>query len=412
MNGKQGYHDSNHIQNPGSEQRPYGPGYYPYPYEDEIDLREYIGILWKWRAVIVSVTLLSVLAAGLVSFFVLKPVYEASTQILTSRDSMPNEVIKSPYFLTKVIEELDLPDEEAYTPFGLARSVSVQSGKSADLTIIKIEDKDPKRASDIVNTVARLYTDFVREKSSESMTTTLAFLKEQRESTQESLDEAQRELDQVRQASRIEIMRNEVNRLAEELHQWRAILSTGDVRREELITGIKELENLLASTPETIPGPPDYAGKVTQIPNQTYQQFEAGLAEKRIELKELDVRLNLARSKVPSLEVQYNSTYEAYLKADRSIRELESRVDRLSSSIMTLDAKIVATTTSIPEAVVATPALAPAQPIKPRKMLNVAVSAVLGGFVSILVVFFIEYWRSPKESSQASNGDGPNFSPC
>ncbi len=404
MNGKQGYQDNNHTQNPGSEQRPYGPGYYQYPYEDEIDLREYIGILWKWRTVIVSITLLSALTAGLVSFFVLKPVYEASTQILASKDSLSNEVIKSPYFLTKVIEELDLPDEEAYTPFGLAKSVSVQSGKSADLTIIKIEDKDPKRATDIVNTVARLYTDFVREKNSESMTTTLAFLKEQRESTQASLDEAQRELDQIRQASRIEIMRNEVNRLAEELHEWRAILSTGDVRREELITGIKELENLLASTPETIPGPPDYAGRVTQIPNQTYQQFEAGLAEKRIELKELDVRLNRARSKVPELEVQYNSTYEAYLKADRSIRELESRVDRLSSSIMTLDAKIVATTTSIPEAVVATPALAPTQPIKPRKMLNVAVSAVLGGFVSILVVFFIEYWRSPKESSQAAIG--------
>lgn len=404
MNGKQGYQDNNHTQNPGSEQRPYGPGYYQYPYEDEIDLRECIGILWKWRTVIVSITLLSVLTASLVSFFVLKPVYEASTQILASKDSLSNEVIKSPYFLTKVIEELDLPDEEAYTPFGLAKSVSVQSGKSADLTIIKIEDKDPKRATDIVNTVARLYTDFVREKNSESMTTTLAFLKEQRESTQASLDEAQRELDQIRQASRIEIMRNEVNRLAEELHEWRAILSTGDVRREELITGIKELENLLASTPETIPGPPDYAGRVTQIPNQTYQQFEAGLAEKRIELKELDVRLNRARSKVPELEVEYNSTYEAYLKADRSIRELESRVDRLSSSIMTLDAKIVATTTSIPEAVVATPALAPTQPIKPRKMLNVAVSAVLGGFVSVLVVFFIEYWRSPKESSQAAIG--------
>lgn len=404
MNGKQGYQDNNHTQNPGSEQRPYGPGYYQYPYEDEIDLRECIGILWKWRTVIVSITLLSVLTASLVSFFVLKPVYEASTQILASKDSLSNEVIKSPYFLTKVIEELDLPDEEAYTPFGLAKSVSVQSGKSADLTIIKIEDKDPKRATDIVNTVARLYTDFVREKNSESMTTTLAFLKEQRESTQASLDEAEGELDQSRQASKIEIMRNEVNRLAEELHEWRAILSTGDVRREELITGIKELENLLASTPETIPGPPDYAGRVTQIPNQTYQQFEAGLAEKRIELKELDVRLNRARSKVPELEVEYNSTYEAYLKADRSIRELESRVDRLSSSIMTLDAKIVATTTSIPEAVVTTPALAPTQPIKPRKMLNVAVSAVLGGFVSILVVFFIEYWRSPKESSQAAIG--------
>ena len=401
MNGKTEDQDRGCCQHESHEHRVYAPGYYPYPYEDEIDLREYISILWKWRALIVSVTLLSVLTAGLLSFFVLKPVYEASTQIVASTDSVSNEVIKSPYFLAKVAEELDLPKEEAYTPFGLAKSISVQAGKSANLTVIKIEDQDPDRASDIVNTVARLYTDFVREKSSESVTTTLAVLNQQRETAQENLDKAQKELDQIRQASRIEIMRNEVTRLSEELNQWRAVLSTGDVRQEELRIGIDELETLLASTPETIPGPPDYAGRVTQIPNQTYQQFQTALAEKQIEFKELDVRLTQARSKVPVLETQYNSTYEKYLEADRSIRELENQVNSLNSRIMALDAKIVATSTSIPEAVVATPALAPAEPVKPRKMLNMAVSAVLGGFVSILIVFFIEYWRSPRQSSQA-----------
>jgi succinoglycan biosynthesis transport protein ExoP len=401
LNGKTEDQDRGCCQHESHEHRVYAPGYYPYPYEDEIDLREYISILWKWRALIVSVTLLSVLTAGLLSFFVLKPVYEASTQIVASTDSVSNEVIKSPYFLAKVAEELDLPKEEAYTPFGLAKSISVQAGKSANLTVIKIEDQDPDRASDIVNTVARLYTDFVKEKSSESVTTTLAVLNQQRETAQENLDKAQKELDQIRQASRIEIMRNEVTRLSEELNQWRAVLSTGDVRQEELRIGIDELETLLASTPETIPGPPDYAGRVTQIPNQTYQQFQTALAEKQIEFKELDVRLTQARSKVPVLETQYNSTYEKYLEADRSIRELENQVNSLNSRIMALDAKIVATSTSIPEAVVATPALAPAEPVKPRKMLNMAVSAVLGGFVSILIVFFIEYWRSPRQSSQA-----------
>jgi succinoglycan biosynthesis transport protein ExoP len=401
LNGKTENQDRGCCQHESHEHRVYAPGYYPYPYEDEIDLREYISILWKWRALIVSVTLLSVLTAGLLSFFVLKPVYEASTQIVASTDSVSNEVIKSPYFLAKVAEELDLPKEEAYTPFGLAKSISVQAGKSANLTVIKIEDQDPDRASDIVNTVARLYTDFVKEKSSESVTTTLAVLNQQRETAQENLDKAQKELDQIRQASRIEIMRNEVTRLSEELNQWRAVLSTGDVRQEELRIGIDELETLLASTPETIPGPPDYAGRVTQIPNQTYQQFQTALAEKQIEFKELDVRLTQARSKVPVLETQYNSTYEKYLEADRSIRELENQVNSLNSRIMALDAKIVATSTSIPEAVVATPALAPAEPVKPRKMLNMAVSAVLGGFVSILIVFFIEYWRSPRQSSQA-----------
>ena len=157
MNGKTEDQDRGCCQHESHEHRVYAPGYYPYPYEDEIDLREYISILWKWRALIVSVTLLSVLTAGLLSFFVLKPVYEASTQIVASTDSVSNEVIKSPYFLAKVAEELDLPKEEAYTPFGLAKSISVQAGKSANLTVIKIEDQDPDRASDIVNTCL-LYT--------------------------------------------------------------------------------------------------------------------------------------------------------------------------------------------------------------------------------------------------------------
>lgn len=401
MNGKQEYQDGGYPQKEFHGQRGYGPGYYPYPYEDEIDLREYIGILWNWRTLIISITLLSMVTAGVLSFFVLQPVYEASTQIVASKDSVPHEVIKSPYFLAKVIDELDLPDEERYTPFGLAKSLSV-SGKSAELTVIKIEDGDPNRAADIVNAVARLYREFVQEKSSESVTATLAFLAAQRDSTQSALDEARRNLNQMRQSSKINIMRTEVGRLAAELNQWRATLSTGDVRQAELIKGVEELERLLASTPETIPGPPDWAGKVTQIPNQTYQQFEANLASKQIELQELDVRLGQAQAKVPVLEAEYNAIYEEYLEADRQIRELEDLVSRLNSEIWTLDAKIVATQTAIPEVVIAAPALAPVRPIKPRKMLNIAVSAVLGGFVSILIVFFVEYWRSPEETSQAA----------
>lgn len=377
------------------------PDRYNSYYEDEIDLREYIMILWNRRAAIALVTLLSILAAGVMSFFVLEPVYEASTQILASADSVPNEVIKSPFFLSKVVEELDLPNQEPYTPFGLARSVSVQTGKPATLTVIKIEDTDPERASAIVNAVARLYVEFVHEKNLESVMTTVTFLTEQRDSTQVFLDEAKAALDQSMQSSRIGILKNEVDRLAGEINSWKSVLSTGDVYKAELAKGIEELASLLASTPATIPGPPDYAGRETQIPNQTYQQFESDLASKRIQMQELGVRLTQAQSKLPALEAQYIIIYEKYLEADRKIRNLENLISRLTAGIASLDAKITAASTTVPEAVVAAPALAPVTPIKPRKMLNMAVAAVLGVFVSVMVVFFIEYWKSPQtEGSQ------------
>jgi len=43
-------------------------------------------------------------------------------------------------------------------------------------------------------------------------------------------------------------------------------------------------------------------------------------------------------------------------------------------------------------------------PVKPRKLLNMAVAGVLGGFVSVFGVFFLEYWRSPRK--QQDDGVG------
>ncbi len=378
----------------------YGSAYYPYHYEDEIDLREYISILWKWKTLIISITLASMLIAGVISFFVLKPVYEASTQIIVSKDSIPHEVIKSDYFLAEVIGQLNLSDEERYTPGQLGSALSI-SGKSGELTTIKVQDKDPVRASKIANTVADLYGEFVQNKSLESIATNLEILDDRRNTTQIALDDARKELNQLRQSSKINIMKSEVSWLASEINQWKANFTISDVKQTELSKGIEELKRLLASTPKAVPGPPDWAGNVTQIPNQTYQQLEIDLISKQIELQELEIRLDKTQAKIPLLEEQYSLVYEEYLEADRQIRELESTMSSLNLELHTLDNAIIDAQSSIAEVIIAAPAIAPKSPIKPRKMLNVAVSAVLGGFLSVLAVFFIEYWRSSAEADQS-----------
>jgi Chain length determinant protein. len=52
--------------------------------EEEISLRELLEIIWKGRKLIVSITIISVLIAGILSFFVIKPTYEASTTLSVS----------------------------------------------------------------------------------------------------------------------------------------------------------------------------------------------------------------------------------------------------------------------------------------------------------------------------------------
>lgn len=58
-------------------------------YIDEIDLRQYIEVLWLGKWIILTVTLCAMLSAGLVSFLLLGPVYESSTVLTVS---FPEEV--------------------------------------------------------------------------------------------------------------------------------------------------------------------------------------------------------------------------------------------------------------------------------------------------------------------------------
>ena len=55
--------------------------------EMEIDLKEYLDIIWSRKWLIIGITLLAALISGLISFFVLQPVYEASTTIMIGKSN-------------------------------------------------------------------------------------------------------------------------------------------------------------------------------------------------------------------------------------------------------------------------------------------------------------------------------------
>lgn len=63
--------------------------------DTEIDLRQYLKVLWRRRLVVIGVTLAATLAVGLFSFLT-PPVYEAQAMLLIVRPSLQFETLTDP----------------------------------------------------------------------------------------------------------------------------------------------------------------------------------------------------------------------------------------------------------------------------------------------------------------------------
>lgn len=367
-------------------------------YSDEIDLREYVGVLWRWRWLIVVVTLIATTTAGLLSFFVLEPVYEASAQMMVPKDPLPAEIITSPNFMQMIIEELGLQDK--YDAFTLARAVSLETSKvSASLTTVRVQGSDPALNARIANQIAADFLEFVKSKHVQAMSASVSYFAGQKAEADANLVSVQRELADLRQSTRIEALQLEVNRLEGQVLGFRSQLASSEMREQELITGVEELSRTLETTPKVLAGPPDWSGHATEVPNETYQRFDQALTMKKVELSELRVRLENIRTSLPALKAEYDTRYTALLTFQQQLRELEARESVLEEQIASFSNRINELTANLPQTNVVSPAVVPIKPIKPQKLMNMVVATVLGGFLSVLMVFGIEYWRSPRKTA-------------
>ncbi|RFU67114.1 capsular biosynthesis protein [Peribacillus saganii] len=141
--------------------------------EETISLRELFDTLKKRLSLIIAITVLATAISGAVSYFVLKPVYNASSQILVSQAAAGalsslagaafdtdakyietyNVILKSPYILDQVIEELDLNT----TAEALNSSVNVVQEGQSQVVTINVQNLDPAQAVLIANEIAKVF---------------------------------------------------------------------------------------------------------------------------------------------------------------------------------------------------------------------------------------------------------------
>lgn len=139
---------------------------------EELNFNKIIKILKKKIGLIVFLTILGVVIAGVVSYYALTPIYQTSTQILVNQEEKNpdqignlnvetnlqlintyNDIIKSPLILNQVIRSLEL----SVTAEQLNGHIDVNSESGSQVIEITVSDPDPALAVRIANMIADVF---------------------------------------------------------------------------------------------------------------------------------------------------------------------------------------------------------------------------------------------------------------
>ncbi len=192
---------------------------------EEVDLKVFAGLLKKRLWLIVLVTVLCVGAAGVVSYILLPPVYEARTFVMLTQvtdkpavvsqkddlNTITNSIpripvltmssyllqLRSEALMSRVIAKLHL-EEQGYSPRGLAGQVRARADEGANLIEVTVTGRDPARAAEIANTLCLEFVLYMNEKNRELMDQSIAYLRNQRAAVAKDLAAASLESEKIR----------------------------------------------------------------------------------------------------------------------------------------------------------------------------------------------------------------------
>ncbi|MFO1442619.1 capsular biosynthesis protein [Bacillus sp. Bva_UNVM-123] len=139
--------------------------------EETVSLKDIFKILQKSWKLIFTFVFVAVLISGILSFYVITPVYQASTQILVNQKDSQDQldfsrissnielintysvIIKSRAILDKVIEELEIE----HSVEALYQNISINRDQNSQVFSVIVRDSNPGRAVDIANAVSKTF---------------------------------------------------------------------------------------------------------------------------------------------------------------------------------------------------------------------------------------------------------------
>lgn len=385
---------------------------------EEISLRELIEILLKRKKEIAIITIIAIIAAGILSFVVMKPTYEAKMLLMASGitdqatkdidvgnvESVLNAISKypsmnietyrqqitAPAVLSKTITDLNL--EEEFTVESLASKITLETIKETQLIAIKNISTDPVKSANIVNKVGENFIEFVTQNVKNRATMASGYLKAQMEVEKQLYDAVLLEqkdiLSQPRGATEV---KQELSAKFGQVTDFKIQLNEIEVRMAGLKSAIKESNN--SSSKGSVSARPSLGGNFNL-------SFDDSTMILKVELAELEGKLISIKSKIEEMQTDIEKLQIESQDKVHKERLITQKVDIAQKTYEAFVSKYeelrVTESSQVGEAsiTIISRAYEPQRPIGPRKMLNLAIAAVLGLMVGVFYAFFKEYWIS------------------
>lgn len=405
--------------------------------EIELDLRQILAVLKKWGKLIVIMSLVLALCAGVISKLLIRPVYQAKSLVLITKAAdkpqanlqnksledvvatatrMPaltmnnyQSQIKSQDLMTRVAELINFNGGAGQ----LAGMISTSINKDANTIEITVQNADPQLASQIVNTLAAEYQKMINEKDRESMNRSISFLQEQMSITDKELQTVTKQLSEFYQQPRgVAVVEAEFKSLSDNLTAYESRLKDVQVEVDRLYAGVVTLEQELQATPRTVvttisSGQLHYADWEEANPLYTslaeqLTKKRAELAEKQSEAGSLGAMIIPMKGQLDSLQAEMVIKKTEQDKLDRELQRIKGTAEtlakkeieiKISQSVDTGDASVM----------VLSEATIPTAPVKPNIKLNIAIVLVISLMLFTLLAFVKEYLDNTRENSEDMN---------
>ncbi|MGM0877133.1 MAG: YveK family protein [Bacillota bacterium] len=145
--------------------------------EERLNLQDIFFSLKKHLWIIMIVSILAASVSAVLSFFILPPVYQSSTQMIVNNEKTEeadfndiqatfkmintySEIIQSPAILDLVVKELKLSGTSAE----LAKKITVETKTESQIFKIIVEDKNPILAAKIADATSTIFQREIAEK--------------------------------------------------------------------------------------------------------------------------------------------------------------------------------------------------------------------------------------------------------
>jgi succinoglycan biosynthesis transport protein ExoP len=419
------------------------------PFSDEIDLGQYLQIFlnrWPWLAM---AAIVGAVTAGILSFFVISPTYEATALVAITPPKYLMEF--SPEFRAVAQERLQTEIYGTYPEFaksdellqevstavaeqigtmppdiGSMRSqMSVQASREVGLISLSVKGSSPERATALVNVWAELYVQLLnrlyggQEDDYDFFASQLKLALDDLEAAQQALAEFKARdpsaLLSSELAAQIEALddflaaQNSIEQQQQTIESWRQQLSSEPSGRtasqaDVLTTLLMQLE----------------AFGVIKEAVQPQLQIALEQIADEWNVEELIAYLNdleeFLQSRSAEIDVQVAARQPEILGLQQELQAAQNEEERLSQEVniarslheslaLKAEEARITSESQVGIAQVASQAAIPHNPVAPRKLLNIAMGAVLGLIGGLALVLLLQSGVGPENTAKDSGLD-------